>query len=1103
MNKLNWNLKKALLLTFILLASLPILIVGFGSMKYLSNSMEQEVSEKNLLLANAYASELDRILDNAQNRLLSVVRLLEDEELYRPEKLNEYLASQVTSQDDLKIVYILDQQGVVAHLAPYDSNIDGLDMSRQAYFAAAKAQQSAYWSHIFISPQTGESSLVLAVPFKDGMVIGHLSLLAVYEVIDSIQMAPGGYVSVVDERGTTIAHHHQELVAQRANQGNRDHIAEGLQGRTGNFQYEIDGEHWIGSVAVVSKTHWVVAVSQTLDQILTPIRNLQLFFFLTLFGAVLTAVIVASFSLRRLLSPLLRLTRNARNIADGNYDIEAPPSSFTEIETLNESFRTMIQEVKMRETSLLASEERFRATFEQAAVGIAHVSPEGSFLRINQKFCDIVGYPPDEMENLTFQDITYPDDLEADLELLQQLLDGHANTYSTEKRYIRKGGRLVWANLTVSVVRNEAGEPDYFVSVIQDITERKQTEEALWESESLLKAAQKTAHIGSYSGDFISKKGSWSDEQYRIFGYAPGEIEPSFETTLHHVHPEDRQKWLKANQEFIQEKIPYHLEYRIIRKDGAVRTILAWAILKMNDAGVPTRTVGLTQDITERKLADEALRESEKKFRNLVAQSPISIQIHDVEGRFMLSNAAHAKLYAISEDRQQEVYEKYNVRDDEQARDLGLAPLIERVYAGEVVQFPSYEYDGVDTLKTLNFNHPISRKCFIKTQAFPLKDEQGMVTAAVFMSEDISEQKQAEEALKESGELFSKAFYEQPLAMQIVNFKTGERMDTNAAMCELTGYSKEEFEAEGTYTHGLWLDPEAQKQGGDRLIKERITRNLPTDIQSKDGQVKHLILNASMLDIGDGNVGIVSAIDVTESKKAQEALAAYQVRLRALASELTLTEERERRRIATELHDGAAQSLAYARLQLTSALKRVDDTQVANKLDDLSLLLKESLQQIRGVLLDLSSPALNQIGLAAALGEWLEEQVERRHGIRTAFTHACPDDLELHDDMLAMLFRNARELLSNIIKHADAKQVSVDMRCDETNLYISIQDDGHGFDPDRVAKRPSSTGGFGLFSVRERMSDMGGTLDIHSEHGKGCTSLLSLPLQRSLKGKRS
>ena len=136
-------------------------------------------------------------------------------------------------------------------------------------------------------------------------------------------------------------------------------------------------------------------------------------------------------------------------------------------------------ERRRAEEALKESEERFRATFEQAAVGIAHVGPDGRWLRVNDRLCEIVGYPREELLGLTFRDITHPDDLDNDLEHLSRLLDGETEIYKTEKRYLRKDGTVVWVHLTVSVVRDPSGTPRYFISVVEDITGRKRTEERL------------------------------------------------------------------------------------------------------------------------------------------------------------------------------------------------------------------------------------------------------------------------------------------------------------------------------------------------------------------------------------------------------------------------------------------------------------------------------------------------------------------------------------------------------------------------------------------------------------------------------------------------
>jgi PAS domain S-box-containing protein len=126
--------------------------------------------------------------------------------------------------------------------------------------------------------------------------------------------------------------------------------------------------------------------------------------------------------------------------------------------------------------ALWESAERFRATFEQAPIGIAHIAPDGHFLRVNRKLCDLVGYEPDELQGMSFQQITHPEDLRADEELIQRMLSGELETYNREKRCCHQSGSIVWVHLTVSLVRESSGHPKYFISIVDDITARKQAE---------------------------------------------------------------------------------------------------------------------------------------------------------------------------------------------------------------------------------------------------------------------------------------------------------------------------------------------------------------------------------------------------------------------------------------------------------------------------------------------------------------------------------------------------------------------------------------------------------------------------------------------------
>ena len=155
---------------------------------------------------------------------------------------------------------------------------------------------------------------------------------------------------------------------------------------------------------------------------------------------------------------------------------EGPPRRNGELERraeeLEELLRAAREELKEKDSKLRQSERRFRITFERAAVGMAHVAPDGRWLRVNRKLCEIVGYDREELLHLTFADITHPRDLNGDLDHVRRMLRGEVRTYSMDKRYVRKDGRRIWVRLSVSLVRSSSGEPDYFISVVEDITAR-------------------------------------------------------------------------------------------------------------------------------------------------------------------------------------------------------------------------------------------------------------------------------------------------------------------------------------------------------------------------------------------------------------------------------------------------------------------------------------------------------------------------------------------------------------------------------------------------------------------------------------------------------
>jgi len=309
---------------------------------------------------------------------------------------------------------------------------------------------------------------------------------------------------------------------------------------------------------------------------------------------------------------------------------------------------------KQAEEKTIENERLFRNTFEQAAVGMAHVAPNGSWLRINKRLCEMVGYSSKELMHMTFQDITHPDDLTIDLDYVEQMLAGKIDRYSMEKRYIIKDGSILWINLTGSLVRDKRGNPDYFISVVEDIHERKMAEERLIKSEQELRMAQERAHIGNWTYD-MSGQITWSDELYHIYGVSKDSFTPSAKSFEELIHPDDRsliQQWIencKAGKKAEQ------IVFRAIHpKDGSIRTIIRQGELVLDDSGQPLYITGTSHDITEQKELEEQFQQAQKMealgtlvggiahdFNNILAGITGNLYLAKLDGQMAPESTKH------------------------------------------------------------------------------------------------------------------------------------------------------------------------------------------------------------------------------------------------------------------------------------------------------------------------------------------------------------------------------------------------------------------------------------------------------------------------------
>ena len=600
-------------------------------------------------------------------------------------------------------------------------------------------------------------------------------------------------------------------------------------------------------------------------------------------------------------------------------------------------------ELRSNEGRLLESEERFRATFEQAAVGMAHVGADGRWLRVNRKLCDIVGYPREELLDLRFQDITHPENLETDLDHLRRLLAGEIGTYSTEKRYFRKDGSIVWVNLTVSSVRAGTGEPAYFISVVEDISQRKR--------------------------------------------------------------------------------------------------------------------------------AEEALRMSERRFRTVIEQSPLSIQILSPDGRTLRVNRAWEELWGAT----LEGIGDYNMLEDRQLVEKGIMPYIQRGFAGEPAAIPPIAYDPERTIPGLSGHEEPER--WVRAFIYPVKDEAGEVREVVLVHEDVTERKRSEETLRESEERYRAVVEQAGEGIFLFDPRSKRILEANPAFREMFGYDEEELRRITLYD----LVPQ-DKEGVDRnvaralelghlLVGERSYRR-------KDGSPVDVEVSGGTISYGGREVICSVVRDITERKRAEEAL--RQVR------------EAERARMARDLHDGVLQDLSYTAAAIGIMMLEAEGTKLEGQLQGTIDALRRAAQGLREAVYDLR--------LEGEAGRPFPDLVRSLVEEGRVMAPGCDIRLEAEEGFPSgpmgeagvELSRVLREALTNARRHSGAGRVTVSLRTEGEDLIAEVTDDGRGFGPE------AEPGG-GSKSMRERAAALGGELRIESEPGRGTTVRVRAPLPKETK----
>jgi PAS domain S-box-containing protein len=384
------------------------------------------------------------------------------------------------------------------------------------------------------------------------------------------------------------------------------------------------------------------------------------------------------------------------------------------------------------EERLRESEELFRATFFQAAVGIAQTGMDGHWLLLNDRFCEILGYSREELRGKTFIDITHPDDREKSLAGVRELVFGNASSWSMQKRYICKDGATVWGRTSVSLVRDRHHKPLYFVAAVEDITQTVEAEERIRESEERFRNMADTAPVmiwvsGTDKGCTFFNK-TWLDftgrtmEQEMGSGWAAG------------VHPDDLDRCVAVYSSSFDARKSFQMEYRLRRADGEYRWLLDTGIPRFTSGNVFQGYIGSCIDITERIRAEE----ERQKFVSLADRSMEFIGMYDGDLRPLYVNPAGRRLVGL---------------DD---LDAACRVKIADYFFPEDQHFITDEFlprvlrNGHGTIEIRFRNFKTGEAIWMIYNVMSIFDAHGAIVGWATVSIDVTERKRAERALQES-----------------------------------------------------------------------------------------------------------------------------------------------------------------------------------------------------------------------------------------------------------------------------------------------------------------------------------------------------------------